>query len=111
MYGSSECYFGINLRSLCDPSEMSYVIMPNMAYFEFLPTTGGGRDESRLVELANWEQARGPLALQPHLALPHRPSLPQLTPHAWLPESALAHARRAAEAGAGLSYARAMGCR
>lgn len=37
MYASSECYFGINLNPMCKPSEVSYTIMPNMAYFEFLP--------------------------------------------------------------------------
>ncbi|KAF8662000.1 hypothetical protein HU200_056580 [Digitaria exilis] len=32
MYASSdsECTVGINLRPLCDPSELSYTIMPNM---------------------------------------------------------------------------------
>nr|QHN75168.1 auxin early response protein GH3.1 [Stellera chamaejasme] len=37
MYASSECYFGLNLKPMCKPSEVSYTIMPNMAYFEFLP--------------------------------------------------------------------------
>ncbi|KAE9616831.1 hypothetical protein Lal_00034227 [Lupinus albus] len=37
MYGSSECYFGINLNPLCDPAEVSYTLIPTMAYFEFLP--------------------------------------------------------------------------
>ncbi|KAL1206530.1 Indole-3-acetic acid-amido synthetase GH3.6 [Cardamine amara subsp. amara] len=37
MYASSECYFGVNLRPLCKPSEVSYTLIPNMAYFEFLP--------------------------------------------------------------------------
>ncbi|KAK3118341.1 hypothetical protein QOZ80_9BG0697520 [Eleusine coracana subsp. coracana] len=27
-YASSECYFGLNLRPFCDPSEVSYTIMP-----------------------------------------------------------------------------------
>ncbi|XP_047965671.1 probable indole-3-acetic acid-amido synthetase GH3.1 [Salvia hispanica] len=47
MYASSECYFGLNLKPMCDPSEVSYTIMPNMGYFEFLPIGGG-----ELVELA-----------------------------------------------------------
>ncbi|EPS59124.1 nt-gh3 deduced protein, partial [Genlisea aurea] len=38
MYASSECYFGLNLKPMCSASEVSYTIMPNMAYFEFLPT-------------------------------------------------------------------------
>ncbi|KAK4740764.1 hypothetical protein SAY87_024352 [Trapa incisa] len=37
MYGSSECYFGINLQPLSKPSDVSYTLLPNMAYFEFLP--------------------------------------------------------------------------
>ncbi|KAF0905881.1 hypothetical protein E2562_008912 [Oryza meyeriana var. granulata] len=61
-YASSECFFGINLRPMCDPSEVSYTIMPNMAYFEFLPlSTGevpGAVDASRLVDLAGVEVGR-----------------------------------------------------
>ncbi|KAI3963227.1 hypothetical protein MKX01_030357 [Papaver californicum] len=37
MYASSECYFGLNLKPLCDPGEVSYTLIPTMAYFEFLP--------------------------------------------------------------------------
>ncbi|OAY28603.1 indole-3-acetic acid-amido synthetase GH3.6 [Manihot esculenta] len=37
MYASSECYFGVNLNPLCKPSEVSYTLIPSMAYFEFLP--------------------------------------------------------------------------
>jgi len=37
MYASSECYFGLNLNPICNPSDVSYTIMPNMGYFEFLP--------------------------------------------------------------------------
>ncbi|CAN4112132.1 unnamed protein product [Withania somnifera] len=37
MYAASECYFGLNLNPMCKPSEVSYTIMPNMGYFEFLP--------------------------------------------------------------------------
>ena len=37
MYASSECYFGVNLNPLCEPSEVSYTLIPTMAYFEFLP--------------------------------------------------------------------------
>uniref|UniRef100_A0A7N0SXP0 Uncharacterized protein n=1 Tax=Kalanchoe fedtschenkoi TaxID=63787 RepID=A0A7N0SXP0_KALFE len=39
MYASSECYFGVNLNPLCKPSEVSYTLIPTMAYFEFLPIT------------------------------------------------------------------------
>ncbi|CAF2067375.1 unnamed protein product [Brassica oleracea] len=55
MYASSESYFGINLKPMCKPSEVSYTIMPNMAYFEFLPHEGGAGDETELVELADVE--------------------------------------------------------
>ncbi|KAJ8638395.1 hypothetical protein MRB53_012662 [Persea americana] len=37
MYASSECYFGLNLKPMSKPSDVTYTIMPNMAYFEFLP--------------------------------------------------------------------------
>ncbi|KAA8524529.1 hypothetical protein F0562_010952 [Nyssa sinensis] len=37
MYASSECYFGLNLSPLSKPSEVSYTLIPTMAYFEFLP--------------------------------------------------------------------------
>ncbi|CAL4925530.1 unnamed protein product [Urochloa decumbens] len=37
IYGSSECYIGLNLQPMVDPSEVSYTVMPNMAYLEFLP--------------------------------------------------------------------------
>ena len=59
MYASSECYFGVNLRPLCDPADVSYTLLPNMAYFEFLPLENGWRsriceeDAMRDVELVN----------------------------------------------------------
>ncbi|KAL9241592.1 hypothetical protein vseg_015687 [Gypsophila vaccaria] len=60
MYASSECFFGLNLKPLCDPSEVSYTIMPNLGYFEFIPLDHGstGVDRSsnpRLVKLADVE--------------------------------------------------------
>ncbi|KAL9247837.1 hypothetical protein vseg_021222 [Gypsophila vaccaria] len=60
MYASSECYFGINLNPMCKPSEVSYTIMPNMAYFEFLPldstkVSTRGDLSSRLVDLVDVE--------------------------------------------------------
>lgn len=36
MYASSECYFGVNLKPLCDPADVSFTLLPNMGYFEFL---------------------------------------------------------------------------
>ncbi|XP_027347556.1 probable indole-3-acetic acid-amido synthetase GH3.1 [Abrus precatorius] len=61
MYASSECYFGLNLNPICDPSEVSYTIMPNMGYFEFLPhddssvSTLSRDSPPRLVDLADVE--------------------------------------------------------
>ncbi|TYH99310.1 hypothetical protein ES332_A11G057300v1 [Gossypium tomentosum] len=52
MYASSECYFGLNLNPMCKPSEVTYTIMPNMAYFEFLPRESS---TSCLVDLADVE--------------------------------------------------------
>ncbi|GFP90244.1 indole-3-acetic acid-amido synthetase gh3.6 [Phtheirospermum japonicum] len=37
MYASSECYFGVNLNPLCRPGDVSYTLIPNMCYYEFLP--------------------------------------------------------------------------
>lgn len=66
MYASSECYFGLNLNPMCKPSEVSYTIMPNMAYFEFLPHESGSANSpwlahdspDELVELADVEVGR-----------------------------------------------------
>ncbi|KAL5556857.1 hypothetical protein UlMin_039093 [Ulmus minor] len=60
MYASSECYFGLNLKPMCDPSEVSYTIMPNMAYFEFMRHVPNAPPPSRhapprLVDLADLE--------------------------------------------------------
>ncbi|KAJ0980257.1 hypothetical protein J5N97_008512 [Dioscorea zingiberensis] len=53
MYASSECYFGINLRPMCHPSDVTYTIMPMMGYFEFLPYQHSSSGD--LVDLANLE--------------------------------------------------------
>ncbi|CAL9761775.1 unnamed protein product [Musa acuminata subsp. burmannicoides] len=58
MYGSSECYFGLNLNPMCKPSEVSYTFIPTFAYFEFLPIhcSGNGRtefDHRELVDLVD----------------------------------------------------------
>ncbi|CAA6658346.1 unnamed protein product [Spirodela intermedia] len=62
MYASSECYFGLNLEPMCKPSEVSYTLIPTMAYFEFLPvhrSNGGAAadkpDLRELVELVDVE--------------------------------------------------------
>ncbi|KAJ1414508.1 GH3 family [Sesbania bispinosa] len=64
MYASSECYFGLNLKPMSEPSEVSYTIMPNMGYFEFLPHDDSSpitlsRDSPpRLVELSDVEAGK-----------------------------------------------------
>lgn len=42
MYASSECYFGVNLKPLCDPADVAFTLLPNMGYFEFLPLGHNG---------------------------------------------------------------------
>ncbi|KAH0461970.1 hypothetical protein IEQ34_009545 [Dendrobium chrysotoxum] len=59
MYASSECYFGVNLCPLSDPAEVTYTLLPNMAYFEFLPLkrwlgqSSGCRDDEDVVNGEN----------------------------------------------------------
>ncbi|RWR90963.1 GH3 auxin-responsive promoter [Cinnamomum micranthum f. kanehirae] len=55
MYASSECYFGLNLNPLCDPCDVSYTLIPTMAYFEFLPVhrSGGATDSISIPKLLN----------------------------------------------------------
>ncbi|KAK9666921.1 hypothetical protein RND81_14G221000 [Saponaria officinalis] len=58
-YGSSECDLGFNLNPICDPYNVSYTIMPNMAYYEFLPLESLDNCSSNLelktVDMANVE--------------------------------------------------------
>ncbi|KAK3007865.1 hypothetical protein RJ639_014594 [Escallonia herrerae] len=42
MYASSECYFGVNLKPLCAPDDVSFTLLPNMGYFEFIPMGENG---------------------------------------------------------------------
>ncbi|KAJ4847779.1 hypothetical protein Tsubulata_003318 [Turnera subulata] len=60
MYASSECYFGLNLNPMCKPSEVTYTLIPNMCYYEFLPhdpsaATLSRETPPRLVDLADVE--------------------------------------------------------
>ncbi|KAK6121479.1 hypothetical protein DH2020_044779 [Rehmannia glutinosa] len=57
MYASSECYFGLNLNPMCKPSEVSYTLMPFLAYFEFLPheSNSHGLTPPQLVDLVDVE--------------------------------------------------------
>ncbi|XP_059664463.1 indole-3-acetic acid-amido synthetase GH3.6-like [Cornus florida] len=50
MYASSECYFGVNLTPLSKPSDVSYTLIPTMAYFEFLPVNREIGDDNSLSE-------------------------------------------------------------
>jgi len=43
LYASSECYFGVNLKPLCDPADVAFTLLPNMGYFEFLPLGHNGK--------------------------------------------------------------------
>ncbi|KAJ6943938.1 hypothetical protein NC652_009391 [Populus alba x Populus x berolinensis] len=47
MYGSSECYLGINFKPLSNPYDVSYTLIPNMAYFEFLPVD---KDNKKVIQ-------------------------------------------------------------
>ncbi|MCO5602375.1 hypothetical protein L7F22_068472 [Adiantum nelumboides] len=56
-YAASECLFGINMNPLCSPV-VSYTILPNMAYFEFLPLDAAkdvdnAAHQSQLVDLVD----------------------------------------------------------
>ncbi|KAK7277723.1 hypothetical protein RJT34_22738 [Clitoria ternatea] len=42
MYASSECYFAVNLKPLCDPADVAFTLLPNMGYFEFIPLGHNG---------------------------------------------------------------------
>ncbi|XP_020577442.1 probable indole-3-acetic acid-amido synthetase GH3.1 [Phalaenopsis equestris] len=54
MYASSECYFGLNLNPMCNPTEVAYTLIPTMGYFEFLPVSLEGDNHNQdLVELAD----------------------------------------------------------
>ncbi|KAK4758128.1 hypothetical protein SAY87_019429 [Trapa incisa] len=51
-YASSESCLGINLQPLSKPSDVSYTLLPNMAYFEFLPLENS-RGETETVDLVD----------------------------------------------------------
>ncbi|XP_057794929.1 indole-3-acetic acid-amido synthetase GH3.6-like [Salvia miltiorrhiza] len=59
MYASSECYFGVNLNPLCKPSDVSYTLIPSMAYFEFLPVhRNNDKEQHELVDLVHVKQGQ-----------------------------------------------------
>ncbi|KAI3971645.1 hypothetical protein MKW92_049942 [Papaver armeniacum] len=45
-YSTAECYMGINLNPLSRPSEVSYTLIPTMAYYEFLPLLNDQRSNN-----------------------------------------------------------------
>ncbi|CAI9118057.1 OLC1v1019570C1 [Oldenlandia corymbosa var. corymbosa] len=53
VYASSEGVFGINLQPLCDPYDVSYCLVPWMAYYEFLPVDPISEDDADVVDLVN----------------------------------------------------------
>ncbi|CAI9118059.1 OLC1v1019572C1 [Oldenlandia corymbosa var. corymbosa] len=59
MYAACEGNFGINLKPLCDPDDVSYCLVPWMAYYEFLPVDPISEDDAadinngRVVDLAD----------------------------------------------------------
>ncbi|KAB2605169.1 indole-3-acetic acid-amido synthetase GH3.9 [Pyrus ussuriensis x Pyrus communis] len=55
MYASSECYFGVNLKPLSDPADVSFTLLPNMGYFEFIPL---GENGTRLMNIDEDEEVR-----------------------------------------------------
>ncbi|RZC91260.1 hypothetical protein C5167_027323 [Papaver somniferum] len=64
-YSTSECYMGINLNPLSKPDEVSYTLIPTMAYYEFLPVHDDSRNncdslnlEKELVDLTSVELGR-----------------------------------------------------
>ncbi|CAI9117794.1 OLC1v1019279C1 [Oldenlandia corymbosa var. corymbosa] len=54
-YVSSECFCGVNLNPLCNPTEIAYTLIPSLAYFEFLPIYRNNKqkEEEELVDLAD----------------------------------------------------------
>lgn len=63
LYACSEGLFGMNLKPLCNPYDVSYTLLPHLAYYEFLPVDNDGSHDSmikedadlkgRIVDLAN----------------------------------------------------------
>ncbi|KAA8549180.1 hypothetical protein F0562_000864 [Nyssa sinensis] len=54
MYASSECYFGVNLKPLCDPADVAFTLLPNMGYFEFIRL---GENGTLLMDVDEEEEA------------------------------------------------------
>ncbi|KAH9621671.1 hypothetical protein KSS87_016492 [Heliosperma pusillum] len=57
-YVSTECGLGFNLDPMCDPYNISYTILPNTAYYEFIPLKAGNDElglQSKLIDMVNVE--------------------------------------------------------
>ncbi|KAH9624954.1 hypothetical protein KSS87_001550 [Heliosperma pusillum] len=57
-YVSTECGLGFNLDPMCDPYNTSYTILPNTAYYEFIPLKAGNDElglQSKLIDMVNVE--------------------------------------------------------
>ncbi|XP_074309747.1 indole-3-acetic acid-amido synthetase GH3.4-like [Silene latifolia] len=56
-YASAECACGVNLNPICKPyDEATFTLIPNMAYFEFMPLDSSGiESDSQPVALADVE--------------------------------------------------------
>ncbi|XVE50007.1 hypothetical protein DITRI_Ditri01bG0127500 [Diplodiscus trichospermus] len=62
-YASSESFLGINLNPLCKPSDVSYTLVPNAAYFEFLPVMEHESNDLGLTQKHNKEEENEPVEL------------------------------------------------
>ncbi|CAH2036165.1 unnamed protein product [Thlaspi arvense] len=51
IYASSETIFGLNIDPLCKPEDISYTLMPNLSYFEFIPMEGDSGDVLDLADV------------------------------------------------------------
>ncbi|KAI3931625.1 hypothetical protein MKX01_001035 [Papaver californicum] len=54
-YSTSECYMGINLNPLSKSDEVSYTLIPTMAYYEFLPVHDGSSNNRNNCDSENQE--------------------------------------------------------
>ncbi|OVA14431.1 GH3 auxin-responsive promoter [Macleaya cordata] len=55
-YLASEGFFGLNLNPLCKPNEVSYTLIPTMAYFEFLPIERNNDEGGVITDSLNEEE-------------------------------------------------------
>ncbi|CAK8535208.1 unnamed protein product [Lathyrus sativus] len=59
VYAASEGFFGVNLNPLCKPCDVSYTLIPNMCYYEFLPVNRSNKgslhekEKQQLVDLVD----------------------------------------------------------